>query len=155
MIPTFGHRSTRTAGSRASASRCPPARRPAAPRPRRGRCRGLLAEVGRDRVARDELRERERDERDAEAEHDERRCAPEEKAGERRSRNARESHGECPIVTAPSARPARPLTDEGSAARAPLVRSCCAPVYFVLPNGYFSLKFASSFEPSFVVIVAR
>ena len=63
--------------------------------------RRLLTEIGGDRVAGHDLGECERDERDAEAEQDERRRAPEEKAGEGRSRDARESHGQCSIVTPP------------------------------------------------------
>jgi hypothetical protein len=47
---------------------------------------GLLAEVGRDGVARNELREGERDERDPEGEQDERSRAPEDEAEEGRTR---------------------------------------------------------------------
>ena len=59
----------------------------------------LLPEIGGDRVAGHDLGEAESDEGDAEPEQDERRRAPEDKAGEGRSRNARESHGEGSIVT--------------------------------------------------------
>jgi hypothetical protein len=54
----------------------------------------LLAEVGRDGIAGDELREAERDHGRPEAEQDECRRAADDEADERRERDARTAHGE-------------------------------------------------------------
>jgi hypothetical protein len=65
---------------------------------------GLLAQVRRHRVSGDELREEECDERDPEAQQDERGRAPQQEADEGRRRHTRESHGRPPIVAAPFSR---------------------------------------------------
>ena len=64
----------------------------------------LLAEIGRDGVARYELSQRERDERDAEAQEDERARATQHEADERHCRQSEADHGKTSIVAAPPQR---------------------------------------------------